>query len=865
MKKLNLLMLMLCAMFVLASCGNDDRASNKVPGQQKPDSGTEKPDNKDPEEPAGDEIYPLISTDPTFVTSNATTDVIVYINTTGTGLDGYTGAIYAHTGVLTAASTSTGDWKYVKYEWTVNNNSCKLTKVKDNIHKLVIKGGVRAFYGIPASENITHLAFVFRSADGSKEMKDNGNDIFVAISEPGLAVKFIAPADRSILDLNQTYTVSLASIDATSLKLYQNEQLVATSDGKNIKHTFTTTACEDIVFKAEASNDTQTITEVISTTVLGTPQTEARPANAKDGVTLNGNNATIVLYAPGKQSVVLLGDFNDFAPSNKYMMKKDGDYFWYTIDGLTPNTEVAYQFLVDKTIKCGDPYGTMILDPWNDKYINETITVYPNLRPYPIGKTNDVVSVFSTTPATFNWTVTDFQRPKQNSLAIYELLFRDFTAQRSVKAALTKLDHIKALGINAIELMPIQEFDGNNSWGYNPCFYFAADKAYGTVEDYKTFIDECHKRGIAVILDIVINHATGLHPWMKMWCDSDGQASNNNPFFNKVARHPFNVFHDFNHEYAKTREYFKQMLQYWLKEYNIDGYRFDLSKGLTQKNSGSNVGTWNQYDASRIAIIKDYADAIREVEPDAYIILEHLSDYAEEEELANYKGILLWRKAMSAYSETVMGWTGGGKSDFSGAVAFGRVGNIEDHDEERVAYKAIAYGQSYVKSDWGRISKHLQAAYALHFLSPYPKMMWQFGEMGYDISIGSDDGQKVEPKPVHWEYMNVAERKALYDAMCKCITFRTSHQDMYGFEGKPVIQTWAVGDANMAAKTLVYSTASGSVIVMANFTNASSNATCNVPVQGTWKNLITNAAVELNSASYTTTLAPGDYVVLVKE
>ena len=865
MKKLNLLMLMLCAIFVLASCGNDDRASNKVPGQQKPDSGTEEPDNKDPEEPAGDEIYPLISTDPTFVTSNATTDVIVYINTTGTGLDGYTGAIYAHTGVLTAASTSTGDWKYVKYEWTVNNNSCKLTKVKDNIHKLVIKGGVRAFYGIPASENITHLAFVFRSADGSKEMKDNGNDIFVAISEPGLAVKFIAPADRSILDLNQTYTVSLASIDATSLKLYQNEQLVATSDGKNIKHTFTTTACEDIVFKAEASNDTQTITEVISTTVLGTPQTEARPANAKDGVTLNGNNATIVLYAPGKQSVVLLGDFNDFAPSNKYMMKKDGDYFWYTIDGLTPNTEVAYQFLVDKTIKCGDPYGTMILDPWNDKYINETITVYPNLRPYPTGKTNDVVSVFSTTPATFNWTVTDFQRPKQNSLAIYELLFRDFTAQRSVKAALTKLDHIKALGINAIELMPIQEFDGNNSWGYNPCFYFAADKAYGTVEDYKTFIDECHKRGIAVILDIVINHATGLHPWMKMWCDSDGQASNNNPFFNKVARHPFNVFHDFNHEYAKTREYFKQMLQYWLKEYNIDGYRFDLSKGLTQKNSGSNVGTWNQYDASRIAIIKDYADAIREVEPDAYIILEHLSDYAEEEELANYKGILLWRKAMSAYSETVMGWTGGGKSDFSGAVAFGRVGNIEDHDEERVAYKAIAYGQSYVKSDWGRISKHLQAAYALHFLSPYPKMMWQFGEMGYDISIGSDDGQKVEPKPVHWEYMNVAERKALYDAMCKCITFRTSHQDMYGFEGKPVIQTWAVGDANMAAKTLVYSTASGSVIVMANFTNASSNATCNVPVQGTWKNLITNAAVELNSASYTTTLAPGDYVVLVKE
>ena len=872
MKKLNLLILMLCSMLLISSCETGGDRANNTPvnkeEQEKPgndDEGKEEPGNQTPSNPVVDEVYPLISTDPTFVTSDTTADVIVYINTEGTGLDGFTGAIYAHTGVLTTASKSTGDWKHVKFDWAVNDNSCKLTKVKNNVHKLVIKGGPRAFYGVPASTTITHLAFVFRSADGTKEMKDNGNDIFVEISEPGLAVKFVSPSNRAILDLNEQCVVSVASKDATSVTLYQNDQVVATSAGQDIKYTYTATVCEDIVFKAEATDGSKTISESVYTTVLGASTNEARPANVKDGVTVNGSSATIVLFAPGKQQVVLLGDFNDFVPSNKHMMKKDGDYFWLTIDGLTPNTEVAYQFLVDKTIKCGDPYGTMILDPWNDKYINENANIYPNLRQYPADKTNDVVSVFSTTPATFNWQVADFKRPKQNSLAIYELLFRDFTTERSVKAAMAKLDHIQALGINAIELMPIQEFDGNNSWGYNPCFYFAADKAYGTVEDYKTFIDECHKRGIAVIVDIVINHATGLHPWMKMWCDADGQASNNNPFFNKVARHPYNVFHDFNHEYGKTREYFKAMLQYWLKEYNIDGYRFDLSKGLTQKNSGSNVGTWNAYDATRIAIIKDYADAIREVESDAYIILEHLSDAQEENELAEYKGIMLWRKAVSQYSETVMGWTGSGKSDFNGAAAFGRVGNIEDHDEERVAYKAVAYGQTYVKNDWARISKHLQGAYALHFLAPYPKMMWQFGEMGYDITIGSDDGQKVEPKPVYWEYMNDTNRKALYDAMSKCITFRTTHPDMYGFDGKTTINTWKVGDANMAAKTLVYSTANGSVIVMANFTNDSSNATCNVPVQGEWKNLITGEAVTLSSATFTTTLAAGDYIVLVKE
>ena len=174
-------------------------------------------------------------------------------------------------------------------------------------------------------------------------MKDNGNDIFVEISEPGLAVKFVSPSNRAILDLNEQCVVSVASKDATSVTLYQNDQVVATSSGQDIKYTYTATVCEDIVFKAEATDGSKTISESVYTTVLGASTNEARPANVKDGVTVNGNSATIVLFAPGKQQVVLLGDFNDFVPSNKHMMKKDGDYFWLTIDGLTPNTEVAYQ------------------------------------------------------------------------------------------------------------------------------------------------------------------------------------------------------------------------------------------------------------------------------------------------------------------------------------------------------------------------------------------------------------------------------------------------------------------------------------------------------------------------------------------
>lgn len=101
------------------------------------------------------------------------------------------------------------------------------------------------------------------------------------------------------------------------------------------------------------------------------------------------------------------------------------------------------------------------------------------------------------------------------------MLFRDFTGTEgeangngTVRKAIEKIPYLKGLGINAVELMPIMEFNGNNSWGYNTNFYFAPDKAYGTHEDYKEFIDKCHEEGIAVILDIVFNQSDGLHPWV---------------------------------------------------------------------------------------------------------------------------------------------------------------------------------------------------------------------------------------------------------------------------------------------------------------------------------------------------------------
>ena len=837
MKTLRILMMALFAAVALVGCTPDE-------GPVFPD----RPTPPKPEQPDNTEL-PLISTNPAFVTEAMTEDITVILNTAGTAADDFKGELYAHTGVLTDKSTTTGDWKYVLSEWGQNIPECKLERKDDNIWHYTIKGGVHAWYGVPESEKVTHIAFVFRSADSSIEVKDNGADIFVELATEGLSVKIISPAHGAILQVGQEYTVQVQQQAATNVKLYKNDTAVAETGGATLTYTYAPTEPEDVVFKAVATDGTNSVEESVSVAVLGETETAARPADADNGVTINGNEATFVLFAPGKQSVVLLGDFNEYAPSNKYMMKKDGDYFWTTVSGLEEGVEYGYQYLVDATIKIGDPYATKILDPWNDKWIDAS--VYPNLKAYPAEYTSDIVSVFELNPAEFTWTATSYERPAENSLAIYELLVRDFTEEGSINAVTAKLDYLETLGVNAIELMPIQEFDGNDSWGYNPCFFFAADKAYGTEEAYKTFIDECHKRGIAVIIDVVFNHATGQFPYAKMWWDGGAnKTAANNPFFNVDAPHNWSVFHDFNHTYQYTVEYIDDVLEYWIEEYNVDGFRFDLTKGFVQNPSNYDAGG---YSAQRIGILKHYAQTIRAVDEDAYIIFEHFCDQSEENELYNSVGALCWNNNQrNGYKQSVLGFTGSSFADFKK----GRINNIETHDEERIAYDAVKYAQSWAKP-WDVLTKRLQAVYAFHFLTPYPKMMWQFGELGYDVSI--EENGRTGRKPVRWNYFDDANRKALYDAMSKVISWRTSHQEYYG-QAEVAVHTWSVADGNMGGKTLVMD----KVIVVANFNNAESSTTINNPNPGEWTNLLTGEKVQVNG-SHTFSLAGSDYIVLVRE
>ncbi|MDE6418318.1 MAG: hypothetical protein K2K49_03825, partial [Duncaniella sp.] len=220
----------------------------------------------------------------------------------------------------------------------------------------------------------------------------------------------------------------------------------------------------------------------------------------KMGAETNADGSvTFCIAAPDKKRVSILGSWNDYAltPSSQ-MNYHDFDgvrYFWTTVRGISDGKDHPYYYLVDGQTAVGDPYAHLVLDPWNDQYISAS--VFPSLPAYPSRYVADTpIAVYNSSLDNYEWEVKNFKGVPQSELLVYELLVRDFTgsegkanAEGTINGVISKLDYIKGLGVNAVELMPIMEFSGNNSWGYNTNFYMAPDNAYGTPAEYRRLVD----------------------------------------------------------------------------------------------------------------------------------------------------------------------------------------------------------------------------------------------------------------------------------------------------------------------------------------------------------------------------------------
>ncbi|WP_299117725.1 alpha-amylase family glycosyl hydrolase [uncultured Winogradskyella sp.] len=689
------------------------------------------------------------------------------------------------------------------------------------------------FFANPSYNGVSRIGFLLKSQDGTNQTTDSFKDVGIA------GIEFVTPTqDVVILNSGDDLTVTariefqgMTTVAGTYTISYtgtaDNTPISGSCGFPNCSNTITNITSGGIVTftgTPPAPNNTISVDDSFLVIVSPTVIEEALPSGLVDGINYDPTDATkvtLVLTAPNKDFVEVAGSFNNYTPQSSDVMKRDpstGKY-WLEITGLTSGQVETFQYWVYDTtpisgspalVKTADPYSTVVLSPFDDPFI--PASSYPNLPTYPAGQEREV-TVLQTGQTPYNWVVPNFDKPKEEDLIVYEVLVRDFDANRNYQDIIDRIDYFKNLNINAIELMPVMEFEGNESWGYNTAFHMALDKFYGTPDKFKELVDVCHQNGIAVILDIAFNHAFGRNPLVRMWMDDPdgdgwGGPSTENPYFNVFPTHAFNVGSDFDHSNTLTRDYVKQVIQYWVEEYKIDGYRWDLTKGFTQ-NCGDGTfdgdfGCTQNYQQDRIDILKEYIDHVWAIDPDHYSVFEHLGSDNEEKEWANYrlgegKGVMMWGKMTGPYNELTMGQDNDkdirriGHKDRTGFNGPRVLGYPESHDEERLMYNNIINGKIFGGYDITELNTALSRMSALGAVSvmvPGPKMIWHFGALGMEQSIftcsdGSfnNDGCKLDTKPQpQWtnNWLSDALRSQIYNDWARLHALKTT-EDV--FEG----------------------------------------------------------------------------------
>jgi glycosidase len=844
----------------------------------------------------------------TFSVTDQITITVSFASATCNSMGTNPAKVYMHSGI----GNDTNAFGFaVVGNWGTDDTVGQMTSNGNGTWSKVITPST--YFGLTATQqtNATKLGMVFRNATGSQTLKlaPSCNDFIFNVGY--FQVALTSPLANTTL-INSGGSITVAATNTNGNANYElKSNGVSLTTVSNVtafpsypQNNITTNQNYELIITQGTSSQTKVFSVIVNPGVIS----QALPSGMLDGINYNpvdATKATLVLDAPLKDYIYVAGSFNNWQPNTSYAMRKDvsSSKFWLELTGLTPGVDYSYQYwVVDATpianspalVKTADPYSTLVLSPFDDPYISES--TYPNRPAYPTGQQREV-TVLRTGQTPYNWQITNFNKPKKEDLVVYEVLIRDFDGNRNFQDLINRIDYFKNLKINAIELMPVMEFEGNESWGYNTSFHLALDKFYGTADKMREFVDLCHQNGIAVILDVALNHTFGRNPMNRMWMsDPDGDGwgapSSESPYYNTVATHSYGVGNDFNHQQARTKNYVKRVVKQWIQEFKIDGFRWDLTKGFTQNATGSDALT-NAYQQDRVDVLKEYADYSWSLDPTHYTIFEHLGSENEEKEWANYrlsetpsKGVMMWGEMTYAYSQLIEGYATGG--DISGIGNNSRpsflgkrvIGYPESHDKERLMYSAMTYGSAAGTSppfnNLNNSLSRMSTIGATSILVPGPKMIWHFAELGMENSIYTcGDGSvntetdatagdcKLDTKPQpQWteNWLGITQRSQVYNDWAKLISLKINEPV---FEGNYAISTNA---SNLKQRIYIYDdaipvTQLKNVVVLANFSVSALNVTPDFPYTGTWYNLMDNSPITVTSTSAQINIPGGQFRV----
>lgn len=587
------------------------------------------------------------------------------------------------------------------------------------------------------------------------------------------------------------------------------------------------------------------------------------PAPLYGGVHLDliaPDTVTFVMYAPFKPFVSLVGDFNNWNSRANLMVTNGAGLWWTTIPHPGPTRYGFYVAVDDQShVWVADPYATEIRweqdGPWAWLADEETLR---RRRSFP-------------------WQDEGWRTPHLADLVIYELGVRDFSGRwqnnrpvygnfASVEA---KLDYLADLGVNAIELMPIQHFPGQSSWGYNPVFYFAPAQVYGTPEECKRLVDGCHRRGMAVILDVVLNHAWGDHPWYQMYPPMYGPKGEKledlNPFFHHTPD-AVNMWGgvDWDHFAPETTRYFQSVLGHWLREYHIDGFRFDWVGGVDYDSREPMQPGFNPWHG-----IAAVCWAARQAKPDVILVGEYWPIGGTHPDKTGAKLVsetemdAVWNGEFHHTLEDVLkqGWEWEKKDIWRAiggyrAQGFSHSGQVinytASHDEVRPVHEILYYARRHIQKPdnytWleTALDKALVGLIAL-FTAPGTPMLYAGQEFGEDTPRTIDflpiDWAKLD-NPLHRRHWEVVRR--LVWARHKYPALRGQHIEFFAddFAATNLVRYWRWDDAGNVA------------LVALNFGSESRETFLPFPSTGRWSEVVTARVEQIAALSHGFLLPP---------
>jgi 1,4-alpha-glucan branching enzyme len=683
---------------------------------------------------------------------------------------------------------------------------------------------------------ISSLKFKILWDDGTFDVGNNGQIIYYDIYfdfNPGLDdpyVSFISPNQND--ELTGDIQIELDG-DADIVELWLDGNLLTSLNSEPFEYLWTPPSGVfgdlKLIAKSMYDNGSSSFTFLDFYLQYNVVQ-ESAPLGLKDGLNINGNDVVIAIYAPGKEYVSIKGSWNDNFPNGE-IMKLSGDTLWWYQTNLEDGI-YSYQYNLDGIKYIADPWSEDV--DWKDPFTG-----------YESGNFQHAKTVFEIGVEEYQWSDDLYERPEVKDLIIYELHIGDFLGvEGQIGTYSTVLDSINSgyfseLGINAIELMPINEFEGDYSWGYNTSFAMAPESTYGSNEDLKNLINIAHENGIAILLDVVFNHLWGSSPLFQLYHPLDDYSWDAHdfsicPYFDNAPSdwgYKLQHWHSLNGRNYRGWKHVDDALVHWVEEYHIDGFRFDYVEGIGWDGDYNGASYYanmlDNIDPSLILIAEaDNSYQINNTDFDSgwdysyhHNLFDNILDiYFDVDNITNH---------INAYSQ--------GYGFVTGPINY-----IESHDESRLIYQSTEFQGDSLED----ACKRSKIGATILFTSHGVPMIYQGQEFAQNSQHRDSGGYPIS-QPLQWENLQNDFELDLNQHYKKLIHLRNDNDVLK----QPPLD---VKYSNNENKTLVYWRVDNNekVIIAINLDTNSHTIDLEFPDSGTWYDHINDFEISIDTNWY---------------